>query len=94
MILISMKKKWNIWDILAWIVLFLILIWLILKVSGVISTPVLLEYAPYFGAVYLAGRAMHKLDSVADDVSDLKRFKNETVNEINKMRINCIKNHK
>lgn len=82
------------WDILAWIVLGLILLWLILKTFGIISTPVLLEYAPYFGAVYLAGRAMHKLDSVADDVGDLKRFKNETVNEINKIRINCVKNHK
>jgi len=89
-----MKRGMSFWDILAWIVLGLILLWLILKTFGIISTPVLLEYAPYFGAVYLAGRAMHKLDSVADDVGDLKRFKNETVNEINKIRINCVKNHK
>ena len=83
----------NFWDYLAWIILGLIVLWLILKVLGVINTAVWLEYAPIFGAVYLAGRAMHKLDRVADDVSDLRKFKNETINEINSLKMNCVKNH-
>ena len=89
-----MKKRWSIWDIIAWIVLFLILVWLILKTFGIINTPAWLEYAPFYGAVYLAGWQIHKLESVASDVSELKKFKNATVEEINNIKVNCIKKHK
>ncbi len=82
-----MKKRWSIWDILAWTVLALILLWLVLKLLGIINTPILVEYAPYFGAIYLAGWAMHKLDMVVNDVTDLKRFKDSTINEIHKINI-------
>lgn len=88
-----MKKRISIWDVIAWIVLFLILIWLILKVFGLINTPVLIEYAPYFGAVYLAGWQMHKLSAVASDVRELKKFEDATINEINRIKTNRIKNH-
>lgn len=87
------KKGTSFWDILAWIVLGLILLWLILKVIGVITTPYLLEYAPYFGIVYLAGWAMHKLDTAVDDIKDLKRFKDNTVEEIHKIKERCAINH-
>ena len=73
-----MKKRVNVWDIIAWIVLGLILLWIILKVAGVINTPALLEFAPYFGAIYLAGWAMHKLDRAVDDINELKGFNRAT----------------
>ena len=38
--------KTKFWDILAWIVLAGMVLWLILKVTGVINTPLLLEYSP------------------------------------------------
>jgi hypothetical protein len=41
------KKGASFWDILAWVVLALIVLWLILKVFGVIGTPTLIEYFPY-----------------------------------------------
>ena len=88
------KKKLSFWDILAWIVLAGILLWLILKMLGIINTPILLEYAPYLGAIYLAGWHMHKLESVAEDVKELKVFKDETINQINFIKLNCAKNHK
>ena len=72
----------------------LIILWLILKVSGIIQTPLLIEYAPIFGAVYLAGWAMHKLDTAVDDVKDLKRFSKETANQINNIKEKYIKNHR
>jgi len=87
------QRGLSFWDILAWIVLAFIIIWLILKVAGIINTPLLIEYAPYFGAVYLAGWAMKKLDTAVEDIKDLKRFNKETVNEINKIKNNCLKNH-
>ena len=63
-----MNRKINILDIIAWIVLAGILLWLVLKVFGVLNTPNLIESAPYFGIVYLAGWAMHKLDIVSKSV--------------------------
>lgn len=61
---------------------------------GIINTTPLLEYAPYFGAVYLAGWAMHKLNVATEDIKDLKKFKDATVNEVNDIKINCVKKHK
>ncbi len=88
-----MKKKMSIWDIIAWIVLAGILIWVILKTFGIINTPVWLEYAPLYGAIYLVGWQIHKLDVVASDVKDLKRFKDATIKEISYIKTSCIKNH-
>ena len=88
------KRGLSFWDILAWVALAGIALWLILKAFGIISTPVLIEYAPYFGAVYLAGWAMRKLEDVSSDVKDLKRFRSKTIDEINKLKMNCVKNHR
>jgi hypothetical protein len=68
-------KKINVWDVIAWIVLVGILVWLILKVFGLINTPILIEYAPYFGAVYLAGWQINKLTNVAREVGELKKLR-------------------
>lgn len=86
--------KLSIWDIIAWGVLIGIFVWLILKVFGVIHTPALIEYAPYFGAVYLAGWQISKLANVAKEVEGLKKFKEETINEVHKLKMNCVINHK
>ena len=88
------KKGRSFWDVLAWVALGLILIWLILKTLGIINTPLWLEYAPIYAAVYIAGWQIHKLDTVAKEVEGLKRFKINTINEINNIKTNCIKNHK
>jgi len=89
-----MKRSLNFWDILAWIVLGLILLWLILKTLGIINSPLWLEYAPIYGAVYIAGWQIHKLAIVAREVDGLKRFKDATINEINNIKTNCKINHK
>ncbi len=87
------KMKISIWDVIAWVVLIGIFIWLLLKVFGIINTSALLEYAPYFGAVYLAGWQINKLANVAREVEGLKKFKEATINEINKLKTNCAVNH-
>ena len=74
-----MKREVSIWDIIAWIVLAGILLWLILKTFEIINTPLWLEYAPIYGAVYLAGWQIHKLVTVAKEVEGLKRFKSNTI---------------
>lgn len=88
------KKGLSIWDIFAWVVLGGILLWLILKTFGIINTPLWLEYAPVYGAVYIAGWQIHKLAIVAREVDGLNRFKDATINEINNIKTNCKINHK
>ena len=86
--------KVSIWDIIAWIVLAGILLWLILKTLGIINSPIWLEYAPLYGAVYLAGWYIHKLEIIGSEVRELKKFKESTIYEINKLKTNCAVNHK
>lgn len=89
-----MVKKFSFWDILAWIALGSIVVWATLKVLGVINTPLLLEYYPVFAVSYVFGWQMHKLSAVARDVEGLKSFRNETIRQINEVKLNCAKNHK
>ena len=89
-----MEKRFSIWDIIAWIILAGILIWLILKTLGILNSPLLIEYAPYFGAVYLAGWAMHKLETAVNEITNLKKFRDETIKEINDIKTNCLMKHK
>jgi hypothetical protein len=88
------KRRLNFWDVLAWVVLGLILLWLILKTLGIINSPLWLEYAPIYGAVYIAGWQIHKLAIVAREVDGLNRFKDATIKEINDIKTNCRINHK
>lgn len=67
---------------------------MLLKVTGVINNPKLIEYTPIFRAIYLAEWAMHKLDITSDGVKDLKRFAKDTVKEINNIKNKCVENHR
>lgn len=89
-----MVKKFNIWDALAWVALASIVVWGILKVTGVINTPLLLEYYPLFAVSYIFGWQMNKLNDVAHEVEGLKTFRNETIIQINEIKLNCERNHK
>lgn len=89
-----MEKGLDFWDIIAWIALFSIILWVTLKIFGVINTPLWLQYAPIYSACYIAGWQIHKLAIVANEVHELNKFKEATISEINKIKINCAKNHK
>jgi len=67
--------------------------WLIFKMLGMINTPVLLEYYPYFAACYFFGWQMNKLNHVAYEVNGLKKFRNETIKKIHEIELNCIRKH-
>ncbi|MFH1607641.1 MAG: hypothetical protein ABIA78_00755 [archaeon] len=88
-----MKKRLSIWDILAWVALVSIVVWGVLKVAGVINTPLLLEYYPLFAVSYVFGWQMNKLNDVAREVEGLKNFRNETIKHIHLIKENCARNH-
>ena len=88
-----MVKKRSIWDILAWVALVSIVVWTILKITGVINTPLLIQYYPILAASYAFGWQMNKLNSIGKEVEGLKKFREETVKEINGIKLNCARNH-
>jgi len=87
------KRKLNVWDVIAWIILALILFWLILKTLGIINTPLWLQYAPLYGMIYLGGWYAHKLESIGKEVAGLNQFRSETIKKINEVELNCAKRH-
>ena len=84
----------QIWDYLAWIVLFLILVWLILKIVGVIHTPLWLEYSPLLGAVYIAGWAMNKLDRATEDIKELRNDSKRIDSDVGIIKNSCPRQNK
>lgn len=87
-----MKRGRSIWDIIAWIALGVIVVWVVLKITGMINTPLWLEYIPIYSAVYIAGWQINKLANVAEDVGGLKNFKKETIEQIHLIKENCARN--
>ena len=87
------KRGLGFWDILAWIALIIVIIWVILKITGIINTPLWLEYIPIYSAVYIAGWQIHKLSVVSNDIKDLKNFRNETIKKIHEIKLNCVKKY-
>ena len=106
------KKRLSIWDVLAWVAIVSIVVWAILKISGIINSPLFIEYYPIFAASYAFGGKnfaffnhrqnskkakifwqMHKIQIISNEIKDLKKFKNETVSQINGLKLNCVKNH-
>ena len=88
-----MKRGISVWDVLAWVALASIVVWGILKVTGLINTPLLLEYYPLFAVSYVFGWQMNKLNDVSKEVEGLKNFRNETIKQINEIKLNCARNH-
>ena len=92
-----MVRRFNIWDFLAWVSLVYIFVWLILKVTGVINSPLWLTYSPVFGAVYLAGWYAQKIDAMSGKVDliaeEFTKFRKATVEEIHDIRLNCVGKH-
>ena len=89
----KVMKRGALWDIIAWIILAAILLWILLKVLGIINTPLWLEYSLLLGAVYLAGWAMHKLETATGNIEEIKKFNKATAEQINIIKSNCLKNH-
>jgi hypothetical protein len=84
-----MGKRSNVWDIIAWLALVGIGAWVLLKIFGVIKTPLFIEYAPIGGAIYIAGWAMHKLDRATEDIKEVKNNLKVIESGMGKIRMNC-----
>ena len=65
-------KGMTLWEIFAWVCLFGLVVWIFLKMFGVINTPLVVQYGPYLGAAYVAGSAMYSLKIIREDLRELK----------------------
>lgn len=73
------KKLFDFWD---WIILIgglAIIVWALLKATGIINTPIWIQMVPYFsggavaiGAVFKAGKISQNIDTMGTDVTTLK----------------------
>jgi len=96
-----MKKRISFWDALLWGGGILILVWALLKIFGVINSPIWIEMLPFLGGggaivggAYKLGKIMRgieltnrKVDNISNDFSGLK----ENFNKVKNNQMLCIK---
>jgi len=67
------KRKTKIWDILAWISFAIVVIYFLLKILGLIHSPLTLDVITLASAAYFVGRYAKKFDDMFRDVDDIKK---------------------
>jgi hypothetical protein len=67
------------WDVVIWVSLVIILIWVLLKSFGIIHSPLWVEMIPYYsglsfllGIVYKAGKIVETINYMGYDIKVLK----------------------
>jgi hypothetical protein len=83
-----MKKSF--WDILAWIAFAYVVIYAILKVMGVLHSPIPIDIAAIVSTAFFVGKYAQRIDFCIKDVElikdDLKEVRNELKGDINGLR--------
>lgn len=59
-------------DYIFWIVWGLVGLWIILKIAGVIQTPIWIEMAPYAGFFFMAGKMHQTLNHLQEEITNLQ----------------------
>jgi len=74
-----MAKKKSVWDILVWVAFFILILYILLKILGVIKSPITLYIVALLSGAYFVGRYAKKIDDTFDDIKDIK----DDVKELN-----------
>lgn len=74
-----MAKK-SIWDILVWVAFAIVVIYLFLKMLGIIKSPVTIDIIALLSGAYFVGRYAKKIDNTFSDIENIK----DDVRELNK----------
>jgi len=61
-------------DVIFWLALLLLAIWIIAKLLGLINTSTIIEVIPYISAVFIAGSIWQQFKHVEKDVEDIKNI--------------------
>jgi len=60
-------------DVMFWIALIALVIWIVLKAFGFINTSMIVEVIPYLSAVFIAGAIWQQFRNMQGDILDIKR---------------------
>lgn len=74
-----MVKKRSVWDILVWIAFGIIVMYLFLKILGVIKSPITIDIIALLSGAYFVGRYAKKIDDAFSDIETMK----EDIKELN-----------
>lgn len=67
-----MAKKRSFWDILAWICFGIVVLYFLLKILGVLKSPISIDIVALISGSYFIGKFVQKIDNVSKDVEDIK----------------------
>jgi len=65
-------NKNKVYDIIFWVSMLVIVVWIILKMIGVINSPVWMQMIPYMSIVFAAGAFYQSINAMKADIADLK----------------------
>jgi len=72
--------KRNIWDILGWVAFAIVVLYILLKVLGIIHSPITVDIVALLSGAYFVGRYAKKIDDTFRDVDDIKDNKQKLSN--------------
>ena len=64
------RISWS--DVIFWLALLVLLVWLILKALGYINTLTIVEIIPYISGIFMLGAAWQQFRQVKQDISYIK----------------------
>ncbi len=86
-------NKDKIYDLLFWSSMGVIIIWMILKATGVINTPVFVQLIPYAGGIFAFGVFFemmrdfkNEIKSIKEDTKELRRTDQSLVSDVSQIK--------
>jgi len=67
------NKRWVVLDKLGWIAFSIVVLYFLLKILGVIHSPLTLDVTALISGAFFVGKYAMKIDYLSKDVSNLKK---------------------
>ena len=64
------KISWS--DIIFWLALLVLLVWIILKAFGLINSPAIVEIIPYISGIFILGSVWQQFRNMQNDLHQIK----------------------
>ena len=66
------NNRISIADIVFWLALFVLVVWIILKATGFINSPIIVEIIPYISGIFILGAAWQQFRDMRKDIIYIK----------------------
>ena len=66
----NQRISWS--DIIFWLALIVLIIWIVLKVLGYINTPAVVDAIPYISGIFIAGTVWQQFRNMQNDLHSIK----------------------